>query len=109
MADGSTIGVIQTGNQIQVVLDGKVVDSFEDPYLAGTGGVGLTARGLAEVARIGEARWDDFVAGGPSGEGIIGTDGEGLPSAEGEDPAAPTEPGAEAAGDRARPGTTAGG
>lgn len=110
VADGSTVGVILTGDQIQVILDGKVVDSFEDPYLAGTGGVGLTARGTVEAPRIGDARWDDFVAGGPTGEGIIGAGGEGLPSADGEEPTAPTEPGAEVpAEDPGSTDTTAGG
>ena len=88
VADGASIGVILTGDQIQVVVDGKVVDTFDDPYLAGTGRVGLTARGTDEVPDVGEARWDDFTAGGPTGEGIIGADGGGLPDdEEGEAPA----------------------
>lgn len=108
VADGTSIGVILTGDQIQVVLDGKVVDTFEDPYLAGTGRVGLTARGTDEAPDIGDARWDDFTAGGPTGEGIIGADGGGLPAEE-EGEAPPEEGGTSEPADEGGTTTTAGG
>ncbi|MGI8939496.1 MAG: hypothetical protein ACR2JF_15050 [Iamia sp.] len=85
VADGATIGVVLTGTQIQIVVDGKVVKTIDDDYLAGTGKVGFTARGTDEVPTVGDARWDDFTAGGPTGEGIIGSNEREI-APEGEEP-----------------------
>lgn len=77
VADGTTVGVVLEGDQIQVVVNGKVAGTFNDPDLAGVGQVGLTAKGPGAAL----ARWDDFVGGGPGGKGIIsdtpGGGGEG--------------------------------
>ncbi len=108
VADGATVGVILTGDQIQVVVNGEVVDTFEDPYLAGTGRVGLTARGTQEAPGVGDARWDDFTAGGPTGEGVIGADGGGLPS-EGDDTGDTPEGETTVPADEGSTETTAGG
>lgn len=66
VADGTTVGVVLDGETIDIVLNGKVVTTIEDPDLAGVGRLGLTTKGPGEV------RFDDFVAGGPEGQGVVG-------------------------------------
>ncbi len=67
VGDGTTVGVVLSGEQVQIVLNGTIALTFEDPDLAGVGRVGLTSRGADEVA------FDDFVAGGPGGQGVVGS------------------------------------
>jgi hypothetical protein len=66
VGEGTTVGVVLNGDQVQIVLNGTIALTFEDPDLAGVGRLGLTTRGDAPVA------FDDFVAGGPGGQGIVG-------------------------------------
>lgn len=79
VADGTNVGVVLRGEEVRIVLNGRVVLTFQDPDLAGVGRVGLTSKGPAPVV------FDDFIAGGPEGQGIIG--GTTAP-----DDGAPTEP-----------------
>jgi hypothetical protein len=65
VADGTKVGVVLSGEKVEIVLNGTIALTFEDPDLAGKGQVGLTSRGEGEVA------FDDFVAGGPGGQGIV--------------------------------------
>lgn len=75
VGDGTTVGVVLSGEQVQIVLNGTIALTFEDADLAGVGRVGLTSRGDDEVA------FDDFVAGGPGGQGVVGA---ATPGGEGE-------------------------
>ncbi len=71
VGDGTTVGVVLNGDQVQIVLNGNIALTFEDPDLAGVGRLGLTTRG------DGDAAFDDFVAGGPGGQGVVGPSTEG--------------------------------
>lgn len=105
VGDGTTVGVVLSGEQVQIVLNGTIALTFEDPDLAGVGRLGLTSRGTDDVA------FDDFVAGGPGGQGVVaatttpGDEGDDDPTttaAEGDDPtttaAEPDDPTTTAAG-----------
>lgn len=85
IADDVTIGVVLSGTQIEFVVNGKVVKILDDPDLAGTGRAGLTAFG----PDAGTARFDDFTAGGPTGQGAIGSNERDIevPDEPGEEPA----------------------
>ncbi|HEX7132838.1 MAG TPA: hypothetical protein VF228_09690 [Iamia sp.] len=74
---GTTVGVVLSGDQVQIVLNGTIALTFDDPDLAGVGRLGLTTRVDADVA------FDDFVAGGPGGQGVVGA---ATPPAEGDEP-----------------------
>lgn len=76
VGDGTTVGVVLSGEQVQIVLNGTIALTFADPDLAGVGKVGLTTRGESDAA------FDDFVGGGPGGQGIVG--GATPPAGEGE-------------------------
>ena len=67
VGDGTKVGVVLNGDEVKIVLNGTIALTFEDPDLAGVGRLGLTTRGEADVA------FDDFVAGGEGGQGIVGT------------------------------------
>lgn len=84
VGEGTTVGVVLSGEQVQIVLNGTIALTFDDPDLAGVGRLGLTSRGDAEVA------FDDFVAGGPGGQGIVGA---ATPPADGEAGEGEGEPG----------------
>jgi len=82
VADGTTIGVILRGDDIDVVVNSKVVKTLSDSDLAGLGRVGFTTLGPGTA----DARFDDFTAGGPTGEGVIGSNDRDLetpPTSEG--------------------------
>lgn len=101
VADGTTVGVVLEGDQIQVVVNGRVAGTFNDPDLAGVGQVGLTAKGPAAAL----ARWDDFVGGGPEGKGIISD----IPGGGGEGGGSTTAPAEGAGGGEGDGGDTDGG
>lgn len=61
MADGTTVAVRLEGDRIEVVVNGELRRTLDDPFLAGVGRLGLTARGETG----GAARWDDFVVALP--------------------------------------------
>lgn len=74
VADGTTVGVVLDGDEVQIVINGRVVLTFTDDALAGAGRVGLTVRGEDATS----VRFDDFVGGGPEGQAILGAKtGEG--------------------------------
>ncbi|HMJ79372.1 MAG TPA: hypothetical protein VK507_25530, partial [Iamia sp.] len=104
VGDGTTVGVVLSGEQVQIVLNGTIALTFEDPDLAGVGRLGLTSRGTDDVA------FDDFVAGGPGGQGVVAAtttpgDDPTTTAAEGDDGDDPTTTAAE----DAEPTTTAAG
>ena len=69
--DGVTIGVKLSDTTVQVVINGAVVKEYQDSALAkNPGGVGMVVSGPMSD----EARFDDFVAGGPDGQGILTAD-----------------------------------
>lgn len=80
VGDGTTVGVVLSGEQVQIVLNGTIALTFDDPDLAGVGKVGLTTRG------DGDAAFDDFVGGGPGGQGIVGAATPPAGEGEGEAP-----------------------
>jgi len=67
IGDGTTVGVRFDKTSVTVVINGKVVKTLQDDSLAGSGKVGLVVSGK----NAGKARFDDFVAGGLKGQGIV--------------------------------------
>ena len=71
ISDGTTVGVVLTDSTITVVINGKVVKVIQDASLSDNpGNVGITVSGEDS----GKARFDDFIAGGPDGQGILTAD-----------------------------------
>ena len=66
--DGVKVGVVLTDSTVTVVINDKVVKVIQDASLSDNpGGVGMTVSGPDSAT----ARFDDFIAGGPEGQGIL--------------------------------------
>jgi hypothetical protein len=72
--DGMVLGIQQRGSEFDVLVDGEVLETFDDPHLVGATQVGMVAMGGAAP----EARWDDFRAmpavGGVTSESVVATE-----------------------------------
>jgi len=76
-SDGVTVGVLLTDKTITVVVNGKAVKVIQNGALSqNPGNVGMTVSGPDS----GTARFDDFIAGGPDGQGILTADVGKVPS-----------------------------
>jgi hypothetical protein len=71
VVDGTTVAARFVGEEIEVIVNGVVVLTVQDDFLAEEGKVGLTVRGDDAT----EARFDDFVAALPGNRPLFVGDG----------------------------------
>jgi hypothetical protein len=73
VTDGTTVAARFVGEEIEVIVNGVVVLTVQDDFLAEEGKVGLTVRGEDAT----EARFDDFVAALPGNRPLFVGEGSG--------------------------------